>query len=107
MMKLSKFSSELIMAKGSSTLNILGGLVLKPAKSASVPKKNNAHDAATADKKKKHAPAQTINSLENPTTAPALARNLIKPKGNELNLGDELKAILTPKKGGPTLAPKS
>lgn len=96
------------MAKGSSTLNILGGLVLKPAKSSSAQKKSNTHDAAAADKKKKHAPAQTINSsLGNPATAPALARNLIKPKGNESNLGDELKAILTPKKGGPTLTPKS
>ncbi|KTD32747.1 hypothetical protein Lnau_2395 [Legionella nautarum] len=88
------------MAKGSSTLNILGGLILKSTKPGNAQEKNKVRDA---EKKKKHAPAQTANFSANPVSAPV--RNPIKP--NELNMADELKGILTPKKGGPTLTPKS
>lgn len=97
------------MPKGSSTLNILGGLLLKSTKPAKAQEKTSVRDASTADKKKKNASVQSkqaINSSGNhPVTPPT--RNLIQSKINELDMGNELKAMLTPKKGGPILTPKS
>jgi hypothetical protein len=94
------------MPKGSSTLNILGGLLLKSTKPAKSQEKTSVRDASTVDKKKKNAPVQSKEAINSHLATPPV-RNLIKPKINELDMGNELKAMLTPKKGGPNLTPKS